>query len=64
MTLSRICCWLNGLTKVSEGIKLREVSGTKMKGDEFKIILEDINKKFDVLIAGHKSLKEQLERYR
>lgn len=35
-----------------------------MKGDEFKIILEDINEKFDVLIERRKSLKEQLERDR
>lgn len=35
-----------------------------MKGDEFKIILEDINEKFDVLIEGHRSLKEQLDRDR
>jgi hypothetical protein len=36
----------------------------KMKGDEFKIILEDINEKFDTLIEGHHSLNEQLERDR
>ena len=36
----------------------------KMKGDEFKIILEDINEKFDTLIEGHNSLKEQLDRDR
>jgi hypothetical protein len=36
----------------------------KMKGDEFKIILEDINEKFDTLIEGHNSLNEQLERDR
>lgn len=35
-----------------------------MKSDEFTIILEDINEKFDVLIEGHNSLKEQLERDR
>ena len=35
-----------------------------MKGDEFKIILEDINEKFDTLIEGHNSLKEQLDRDR
>jgi hypothetical protein len=29
-----------------------------------KIILGDINKKFDVLIEGHNSLREQLERDR
>jgi hypothetical protein len=35
-----------------------------MRGDEFKIILEDINEKFDTLIEGHNSLKEQLDRDR
>lgn len=35
-----------------------------MKGDEFKIILGDINEKFGVLIERHKSLREQLERDR
>ena len=30
-----------------------------MKGDEFNIIPEDIDEKFDVLIEGHKSLREQ-----
>lgn len=35
-----------------------------MKSDEFKIILEDINEKFDVLVEGHKSLKERLDRDR
>jgi uncharacterized protein YdcH (DUF465 family) len=35
-----------------------------MKGDEFKIILEDINEKFDTLIEDHNSLKEQLDRDR
>ena len=30
-----------------------------MKGDEFNITPEDINEKFDVLIEGHKSLREQ-----
>ena len=30
-----------------------------MKGDEFNIIPEDINEKFDVLIERHKSLREQ-----
>jgi len=33
-----------------------------MKGDEFKIILEDINEKFDVIIEGHKLLNEKLDR--
>lgn len=33
-----------------------------MKSDEFKIILEDINEKFDVLIEGRNPLREQLER--
>ena len=33
-----------------------------MKGDEFKIILEDINEKFDVMIEGHKLLNEKLDR--
>ncbi len=35
-----------------------------MKGDEFKIILGDINETFGVLIERHKSLREQLERDR
>jgi hypothetical protein len=35
-----------------------------MKSDAFKIILEDMNEKFDVLIEGHNSLREQLERGR
>jgi hypothetical protein len=34
-----------------------------MKGDEFKIILEDINEKFDVLIEGHKQLGKKLDRH-
>jgi hypothetical protein len=33
-----------------------------MKGDEFKIILEDINEKFDTMIEGHKLLNEKLDR--
>ncbi len=33
-----------------------------MKGDEFKIILEDVNEKFDVIIEGHKLLNEKLDR--
>jgi hypothetical protein len=33
-----------------------------MKGDEFKIILEDTNEKFDVIIEGHKLLNEKLDR--
>lgn len=36
--------------------------GYEMKSDEFKIILEDINEKFDVLIEGRNPLREQLER--
>lgn len=36
----------------------------EMKSIEFKIILEDINEKIDVLVEGHNSLKEQLERDR
>lgn len=34
-----------------------------MKGDEFKIILEDINEKFDTLIEGQNLLNEQLDRH-
>jgi hypothetical protein len=33
-----------------------------MKGDEFKIILEDINEKFDTLIEGQNLLNEKLDR--
>ena len=33
-----------------------------MKSDEFKIILEDINEKFDLVIEGHKLLHEKLDR--
>jgi NifB/MoaA-like Fe-S oxidoreductase len=51
------------LTKVWKGIKLREIRGAKMKGDEFKIILEDIDEKFDLLIEGHKLLGEKLDRH-
>ena len=29
--------------------------------DEFKIILEDINEKFDILIEGHKSLNNKFD---
>jgi predicted nuclease with TOPRIM domain len=34
-----------------------------MKGDEFKIILEDINEKFDALIEGQNLLNEKLDRH-
>ena len=34
-----------------------------MKGDEFKIILEDINEKFDTLIEGQSLIKEKLDRH-
>ncbi len=34
-----------------------------MKGDEFTIILEDINEKFDTLIEGQNLLKERLDRH-
>lgn len=34
-----------------------------MKGDEFKIILEDINEKFDTLIEGQSLLNETLDRH-
>jgi len=34
-----------------------------MKGDEFKIILEDINEKFDTLIEGQNLLNEKLDRH-
>ncbi len=34
-----------------------------MKGDEFTIILEDINEKFDTLIEGQSLLKERLDRH-
>ena len=33
-----------------------------MKGNEFKIVLEDVNEKFDVIIEGHKLLNEKLDR--
>jgi septal ring factor EnvC (AmiA/AmiB activator) len=34
-----------------------------MKGDEFKIILEDINEKSDMLIEGQNLIKEKLDRH-
>jgi hypothetical protein len=34
-----------------------------MKGDEFKIILEDINEKFDTLIEGQNLLNEKHDRH-
>jgi hypothetical protein len=34
-----------------------------MKGDEFKIILEDINEKFDTLIEGQNLLNGKLDRH-
>ena len=34
-----------------------------MKGDEFKIILTDINEKFDTLIEGQNLLNEKLDRH-
>jgi hypothetical protein len=34
-----------------------------MKGDEFKIILEDINGKFDTLIKGQNLFNEKLGRH-
>ena len=34
-----------------------------MKGDEFKIILEDINEKFDTMIEGQNLLNEKLDRH-
>jgi hypothetical protein len=34
-----------------------------MKGDEFKIILEDINEKFDTLLEGQNLLNEKLDRH-
>jgi hypothetical protein len=34
-----------------------------MKGDEFKIIPEDINEKFDTLIEGQNLLNEKLGRH-
>jgi hypothetical protein len=34
-----------------------------MKGDEFTIIVEDINEKFDILIEGQSLLKERLDRH-
>jgi hypothetical protein len=37
--------------------------GARMKGDEFKIILEDINEKFDTLIEGQNLLNEKLDRH-
>jgi len=35
-----------------------------MKGDEFKIIFEDIKEKFNTLIESYHPLKEQLDRDR
>jgi len=35
----------------------------KMKGNEFKIILEDINEKFDTLIEGQNLINEKLDRH-
>ncbi len=34
-----------------------------MKGDEFKIILEDISEKFDTIIEGQNLLNEKLDRH-
>jgi hypothetical protein len=34
-----------------------------MKGDEFKIILEDINEKFDTIVEGQNLLNEKLDRH-
>jgi len=34
-----------------------------MKGNEFKIILEDINEKFDTIIEGQNLLNEKLDRH-
>lgn len=34
-----------------------------MKGDEFKIIPEDINEKFDTIIEGQNLLNEKLDRH-
>ena len=34
-----------------------------MKGNEFKIILEDINEKFDTLIEGQNLFNEKLDRH-
>jgi hypothetical protein len=34
-----------------------------MKGDEFRIILEDINEKFDTMIEGQNLLNEKLDRH-
>jgi hypothetical protein len=35
-----------------------------MKPDEFKIVLEDINEKFDLLIEGQNSIREELGRFK
>jgi chromosome segregation ATPase len=35
----------------------------KMKGDEVKIILEDVNEKFDTIIKGQNLLNEKLDRH-
>ena len=46
--------------------KIRVIEGStekKMKGDEFKIILEDINEKFDTLIEGQNLINEKLDRH-
>ena len=34
-----------------------------MKGDEFKIILEDINEKFDTIIEGQNLLHEKFDQH-
>ena len=34
-----------------------------MKRDELKIILEDVNKKFDLIIEGQNLLNEKLDRH-
>jgi chromosome segregation ATPase len=35
----------------------------KMKGDEVKIILEDVSEKFDTIIEGQNLLNEKLDRH-
>jgi hypothetical protein len=44
--------------KVAKGSKEK-----KMKGNEFKITLEDINEKFDTLIEGQNLINEKLDRH-
>ena len=52
------------LDKIFKKIKVAEGSnGKKMKGDEFKTILRDINEKFHTLIKGQNLINEKLDRH-